>query len=721
MRFPWRQRQAALTGEDATLVLAGAGSGKTSVLMARTGFILESGLANEGEILLLAFAKKAQQEMAERIEARLGRKIAVSTFHGLGLAIIGEAEGRRPGLSKLAEDTRLFRQTIARFIDQAAADPTYRSRLVNFLATLLVVPKLPEAFESRDAYLHYVRSVEPRSLNNEQVKSFGELAIANFLALNGVPYAYEKPYPVDTADARRRRYHPDFTLTRNDIYLEHLGLDRQGNTAPWIDRETYLAGIQWERALHEQHGTRLVETFHWQHVEGRLDDVLHQALVEHGVAMAPVDDQGLLDELREAGRVGPFAELVSVFLKLHKASGLSFEQLEARASQIGDGGRTAAFLALYRPIRERYDWALAEAGEIDFDDMIHRATDHARAGRWRSPYRFVLVDEFQDISQDRAELLQALQKQRSETRLFAVGDDWQSIYRFAGADIGLINHFREHFGVTATVELDQTSRMPDRLTDLAAAFVQRNPMQTRRQICAVSHAAEPVIHLHWHPAATALDAGTKGGRRHGRIDEGDGLAAVLAAIAADATGRQEVLVLGRYTFQKPKDLNRLQRAYPNLQLEFSTVHAAKGPEADVVVVLDVSVGRYGFPSGVTDDPLLSLVLADADPFTHAEERRLFYVALTRAKRSVHLMVPKSGPSPFAREIAEAGPAVRQHGEPTHATERCPECGGAMVLRKGKSAFLGCTSFPLCRGTRRAPKWNERIDQQGSRGPAHPRN
>jgi DNA helicase-4 len=145
--------------------------------------------------------------------------------------------------------------------------------------------------------------------------------------------------------------------------------------------------------------------------------------------------------------------------------------------------------------------------------------------------------------------------------------------------------------------------------------------------------------------------------------------------------------------------------YPNLQLEFSTVHAAKGLEADVVVVLDLSVGRYGFPSGVTADPLLSLVLADADPFAHAEERRLFYVALTRAKRCVHLMVPKSGPSPFAREIAQAGPAVRQYGEPAHATERCPECGGTMVLRKGKSAFLGCTNFPLCRGTRRAPKLN----------------
>jgi DNA helicase IV len=195
------------------------------------------------------------------------------------------------------------------------------------------------------------------------------------------------------------------------------------------------------------------------------------------------------------------------------------------------------------------------------------------------------------------------------------------------------------------------------------------------------------------------------------------LAAVLAAIAAEAIDRQQVLLLGRYSFQKPKEFSRLQRAYPNLQFELSTVHAAKGLEADVVVVLDLSVVPYGFPSGVTDGPLLSLVLADADPLAHAEERRLFYVALTRAKRCVHLIVPRSAPSPFAREIAQAGPAVRQHGDRTHATERYPEYGGAMVLRKGKSAFLGCTNFPLCRCTRRAPNRNDCTDQQASRGPA----
>ena len=162
-------------------------------------------------------------------------------------------------------------------------------------------------------------------------------------------------------------------------------------------------------------------------------------------------------------------------------------------------------------------------------------------------------------------------------------------------------------------------------------------------------ALAPLRHLHAGSLAVALED---------RLDDFNNL--VGAAVVADTTHRQQVLQLGRCTLQKPKALSRLQRTCPHIELQFSTVNAAKGLEVDVVVVLDLSVGR-------------------------------------------NLIVPRSAPSPFAREIAEAGPAVRQHGESMHATERCPECGGAMVLRKGKSAFLGCTNFPLCRGTRRAPQ------------------
>ena len=101
--------------------------------------------------------------------------------------------------------------------------------------------------------------------------------------------------------------------------------------------------------------------------------------------------------------------------------------------------------------------------------------------------------------------------------------------------------------------------------------------------------------------------------------------------------RISVQLLGRYNFNKPRDLPTLQRGFPNLNIEFRTVHGSKGLEADFVVVLDVISGRYGFPSEIADDPVLSLVLAEAEVYPNAEERRLFYVAVTRARVGVYLL------------------------------------------------------------------------------------
>ena len=161
------------------------------------------------------------------------------------------------------------------------------------------------------------------------------------------------------------------------------------------------------------------------------------------------------------------------------------------------------------------------------------------------------------------------------------------------------------------------------LTNLASTFVQRNPNQSQRKLRATTATKEPIVHLHQHPLSTSAEQhGGNAGYGHD-TDTDESLAAVLTDIAANASQRQEVLLLGRYKHLKPRDLSKLQMAYPNFELAFSTVHAAKGLEADVIVVLDVSAGRCGFPRGVSDDPILSLVLADADPFPYAEERRLF--------------------------------------------------------------------------------------------------
>ena len=200
--------------------------------------------------------------------------------------------------------------------------------------------------------------------------------------------------------------------------------------------------MEWKRQLHAERGTVLVETFTHERADGRLIRNLTEKLAAHGVNLTPVPRERVFAALEERGRVDPFTRLLATFLQHFKGSRLSLGEIAERARDLGDGGRATAFVAVFGPVFERYQETLSGAGEIDFHDMINRATDHVEAGRYRSPFGYILVDEFQDISPARARLLKALLDRSPGAQLFAVGDDWQAIYRFGGSDIAVMAGIR---------------------------------------------------------------------------------------------------------------------------------------------------------------------------------------------------------------------------------------------------------------------------------------
>ena len=338
--------------------------------------------------------------------------------------------------------------------------------------------------------------------------------------------------------------------------------------------------------------------------------------------------------------------------------------------------------------------------------MINRATDLVEKGRYRSPFGYILVDEFQDISPSRARLLKALLDSSPGAQLFAVGDDWQAIYRFGGSDIAVMREFGDHFGAFERIDLATTFRCADRIAAVATNFVLRNPAQLRKAVRTTRKADRPAVFI-----------GLLGEQGLSLLKE------ALDRIAADACRHEstsEVLLLGRYRHLRPRNLDALSKQYPGLCFTWTTVHRSKGLEADYAVILGLCSAKHGFPAEVADDPLLDLVLAAPEAYPNAEERRLLYVAITRAKRQVYLLADSGPPSEFVTELIDDGYDVEVFGRPPEGDVSCPRCtGGRLVRRKnarGGGTFYGCLELPLCEHTARAcPPLRQRPSREVRRG------
>ena len=657
------QRRAACIDDDRNLVVAAAGSGKTSVMVAKAGWMVERGDRKPEEVLLLAFARNARDELAERVARRLGRaassRMRVATFHSVGLSIIAEAEDRKPALAKSAGDEGALFDRLKEIVEELTNHPEHGRDLIRWLSYDARPQRSTHTFESLEEYQRYLRTHELRALQGEKVKSVEECVIANFLYLNGVPYEYERPYEHDTATRESRQYAPDFHLSEAGIYIEHFALSKDGGTPPFIDRAEYTAAREWKIRLHRRHGTTLVETFSHEQTAGRLTESLAEKLRAHGVALKPLPRKRIFAALESQGRVPPLIQLAASFLQHVKGGRLSKETIEERLGGRGATHRSRVFLRLFGAIFDRYEARLASAGEIDFHDMINRAAEHVAAGRWQSPFRYILVDEFQDISQGRATLLKALLDQAPGAQLFAVGDDWQAIYRFAGADVSVMRDFGRHFGAGTRTDLETTFRCSDGLSEIAVRFVCRNPEQIGKKVRAISRVIGPGVRI--CPAGRRAD---------------DALERTLELIASEAAAserRPTVLLLGRYRHAGP-EMGALRRKHSGLELAYRTVHAAKGLEADYAVIVGMHAGTYGFPNEIADDPLLERLLARAGEYPAAEERRLLYVALTRAKWRTYLidekprsgfvdelLQPETGAEALAAAPSERNPVSRDAG------------------------------------------------------------
>lgn len=685
------QRKACIVDEDNVLVLAGAGTGKTSTMMAKATYLVKAGLAKPNEILMLAFAKKAQEELKERVLEIDGMDgVQVETFHSLGSRIMGAVEGARMAVSVLAQDDIKRSKFIDEGIQALQADRKFMGKLRAFFGNYLLPLPNDLQFKRFSEYVAYLKNHDIRSLKGDLVKSFAELEIANYLFMNGIDYVYEGSYEHPTATAAHTQYKPDFFLTELNVYIEHYGVDRNGNTAQKIDKKKYWEGIAWKRNIHNEFGTSVIETFSYEKQEGNLLNVLEERLRTHcekqGVEFETYVREQPFENLCGLGSYKIFSKLLNDFLGVFKGSPLSVQALRSQLDSSWNSTRFGVFLHLFEVVMARYEEALVQTGTIDFNDMINKSTAYVESGKFKPTYRYIMVDEFQDISPSRAALVKALRDKVPGCALFCVGDDWQAIYRFTGSDVTLTTKFQEHFGATERVDLDMTFRFNNRICDVASRFVQTNPVQLHKAIR--THASSERTEI-----SVISDA-----------DRGFALHQALDDVAARAAGKgASVFLLARFNDSKPDNLSALKHKYPNLSVDFHSAHRSKGLEADYVIILDLIDGRKGFPSMMETDPIIEHILPTMEAFEHAEERRLFYVALTRARNSVWLLTQPGKESVFINELAQGGYDVGFDRdmlvETVVAGTRCPTClDGVLERRRGKKKdFYGCSLFPYCDG------------------------
>lgn len=705
------QIHACVCMDDAVMVVAAAGSGKTSTMVAKTGYALHEGLATPEQILLLAFNRATALEVGKRIAEQLRGvpnvdKVRSNTFHAFGIEVIAKATGKKPSLApwvdpnKPGEDIR----EVGNIIETLIAQDSRFKREWDMFRTVYGrdVGKWGQRQEP-DAYADGKRGF--LTAKGDIVKSKEERVISDWLFYNGVTYEYERAYEHDTANDQYRQYFPDFYYPDAELYHEHFALNEKGEAPK--EFKDYLNGVEWKRKLHAEKGTSLVETTSHALMTGEAIETLERALVEKGV-------QPSFDPNRQALGLSPvpeqdLARSFRVFQQHVKNNGLTHRQLLSalkEQSEEGFGARLRMYLAIYERIAAEWERRLREGKYIDFEDMLIQAAEHVESGAYKSPYTIILADEFQDSSRARIRLLKALAANPGvQTHLCVVGDDWQGINRFAGSDISVMTEFEKTFDHATRLTLNTTFRCPQDLCDVSSEFIQANPTQIRKSVKTTNTLTKTPMLAFGFQRREGIPA-------HIEQQLADMHRYACEGKLAPAKGTHiTVMLLGRYRDDAPGALESWQRRFGDrLKIEFRTAHGSKGLEAEYVFVLNVLQGTRGFPSQIQDDPALQLAMPAPDPYPFAEERRLFYVAMTRARKQVRFYTTLGQPSQFLVELIKAEHLKIEpvDGEPLEA---CPKCGsGVLQLRGGRyGAFHGCSRFPAC-------DYRSKADQEEGRPP-----
>ena len=712
------QRKVVLTDEDYCLVIAGAGAGKTTTVAAKVKYLVEKQDIKPEEILVVSFTNKAVDELKDKIQKQLHINCPITTFHASGNAILHKQNEEK---LNIVQNDKLYFILEDYFNESVLTNEKLVDDLVTFFASYCDAPAdeildkavlfnkiASSSFTTLKSELgEYEKKIIPSgdkkyvTIQNEQLRSNEEVQIANFLYLNNIDYEYEPKYKFNIPGSLKP-YTPDFIIRQGEkeAYIEHFGVTQDGFSNRYSPEELkkYNKAMRDKVSLHKQHGTNLICTCSKYNDGRELTNHLKEKLDENGFILNPKDKKEVMKKLsnQDGSRyVRKLINLVDRFIGNFKTNGFSDQQFD-EWQLASNNVRTKLFLRICKECYLEYERYLKKNNAIDFSDMINKSAillKESETVRSQIQFKYIIVDEYQDISRQRFNLVEALHA-NSNAKIIAVGDDWQSIYAFSGSDITLFTKFSEIMGYAELLSITKTYRNSQEVIDIAGNFIQKNTSQIRKTLKSPKTITDPVIIYTYDSKLKEKGASARSGANYNQAKAVE--VAIEQILEYDRKGDKKsssILLLGRFGFDG-KNLERSGlfeykdygskvkcKKYPKLNITFMTAHASKGLGYDNVIVINGKNETYGFPSKIEDDPVLNYVIKRDNTIDAAEERRLFYVAMTRTKNRVYFIAPEENPSEFLLEIKNDYKNVVLKGEWNEETSNnnkfkkaCPICG-----------------------------------------------
>jgi DNA helicase-4 len=659
-----QQTKAIISDNRRVLVLAGAGAGKTKTLLEKIIYLIQHKNVKPQEILAITFTKNAANEMLDRLIAsaedqgdfvrtitdkhlnepekrKLRRKkltehkwisrLTVRTFHSLCYSIMKNYGVKAfDNKFKIVTDAGVKAEEMSRI---SAPESQYeimhkiliklcedRDWLLHFKRYIIDYMVDRIHLENRDFIQNYPEGKYYTTLKGDKVRSKSEQYIADWLYRHNIQYLYEPQ--VSFSDFSFR---PDFFIPGANLYLEHIS-DR---SAPMQEKEKQFI----------KSGHTLVCTYEHMTRDSNLFNLALTRIVK-GRLPANYTAQTILsyeEEMKNHGKeVRDFLQQVIRVLDMCQADGIDLENLKQKIST-EPHERVRLFYDCCLPMIQQYKIYCVEKSYLDFNQLIEKSitllqTNEGIKALFHRRYKYMLVDEFQDVNKIQIQFIRSILNPKAQ--LFCVGDDWQSIYGFRGSDVKYIVEFSRYFVNSKIFHLSTNYRSTDPIVKASNEVIAHNKYKVEKKIKAARKSKRKI----------EIYAGT------GLEDNVEYVLQEIRELIKKGIGEEDILFL--YRRSKMFDPYRTRFKKEKIHINAKTIHAAKGLESRVVFIIGMTEGYGGFPDIWMGDRIYQMIRPVKHEMLLEEERRLFYVAITRAKERLYLISEIGAESSFIHEIPE---------------------------------------------------------------------